>query len=324
MSFVHLHVHSQYSLLEATCRSKALAKKAAELGMPALALTDNGNMFGAIEFYFACKDVGIKPIVGLEVFIAPKSRLVKGEDKDAASQPARRLVLLAQNYTGYQSLCRLSTIGYQEGFYYRPRVDYETLEKHSTDILALSGGLMGEVPWTFLNKGPEAAMDRIRHFQKIYGDRFYLEICRTAVKGWEQIVPFMQQASRETGVKLVATNDVHYLTRDEQMAQEVLLCIGTNKSLQDENRFRLGSDQFYFKGPQQMRDLFHDIPEACEQTLEIAERCDLKFNVTDSKDAPSYHLPSYPTTEGRSRTDDIALLSKPGLERRVNEADQRG
>ncbi|MGZ3723256.1 MAG: PHP domain-containing protein, partial [Bdellovibrionales bacterium] len=251
MSFVHLHVHSQYSLLEATCRSKALAKKAAELGMPALALTDLGNMFGAIEFYFACKDAGVKPIVGLEVFIAPKSRLVKGEDKEAASQPTRRLVLLAQDYVGYQTLCHLSTTGYQEGFYYRPRVDYETLEKFNQNIIALSGGIAGEVPWTFLNKGPEAAMEKIRHFQKIYGDRFYLEVNRTAVKGWEKLVPFLQQASADTGVPLVAANDIHYLTRDEQMAQEVLLCIGGNKSLQDENRYRLGSDQFYFKSEDQ-------------------------------------------------------------------------
>ncbi len=324
MSFVHLHVHSQYSLLEATCRSKALAKKAAELGMPALALTDYGNMFGAIEFYFACKDASVKPIVGLEVFIAPKSRLVKGEDKEAASQPSRRLVLLAQNYAGYQTLCKLSTIGYQEGFYYRPRVDYETLAAHSNDIIAMSGGLMGEVPWTFLNKGPEAAMERIRHFQNLYGDRFYLEVCRTAVKGWEQVVPFLQQASRDTGVKLVAANDIHYITRDEQMAQEVLLCIGGNKTLQDENRFRLGSDQFYFKGAEQMRDLFRDIPEACDNTLEIAERCDLKFNLKDAKGAPIYHLPSYPTTQGRTVADEMALLSKAGLERRFEEAERRG
>src|SRR3954465_15205204 len=146
MSFVHLHVHSQYSLLEATCRAKSLAKKAADFGMPAVALTDNGNMFGAIEFFFACKDVNVKPIVGLEVFIAPKSRLVKGEDKEAAQMPTRRLVLLAQDYTGYQSLCHLSTVGYQERFYYRPRVDYETLEKYNQNIIALSGGISGEVP----------------------------------------------------------------------------------------------------------------------------------------------------------------------------------
>ncbi len=292
--------------------------------MPALALTDSGNMFGAIEFYFACKDAGVKPIVGLEVFIAPKSRLVKGEDRDAATQPLRRLVLLAQNYSGYQTLCKLSTIGYQEGFYYRPRIDYEMLEKYNQNILALSGGLSGEVPWTFINQGPDAAMERIRHFQKIYGDRFYLELNRTAVKGWEQIVPFLQQASRDTGVPLVAANDIHYLTRDEQLAQEVLICIGTNKTLQDERRYRLGSDQFYFKSPDQMREIFRDIPEACERTLEIAERCDLKFLLKDAKGAPIYHLPSYPTPEGMTLDQEIARLARLGLERRYEEAEKRG
>lgn len=324
MSFVHLHVHSQYSLLEATCRTKALAKKAAEYGMPAVALTDYGNMFGAIEFYFACKDNNVKPLIGLEVFIAPKSRLVKGEDRETAQLPSRRLVLLAQSYAGYQTLCRLSSVGYQEGFYYRPRVDYEVLEKHNGDIIALSGGLMGEVPWTFLNKGPDAALEKIRHFQKIYGDRFYLELNRTAVKGWEQLVPFLKQASRDTGVKIVAANDVHYLTRDEQLAQEVLLCIGTNKTLQDESRFKLGSDQFYFKNAQQMRDVFRDIPEACDNTLEVAERCNIKFNLKDAKGAPIYHLPSYPTPEGTTLSDEIARIARAGLERRFEEAAKRG
>lgn len=324
MSFVHLHVHSQYSLLEAACRAKALAKKASDYGMPAVALTDNGNMFGAIEFYFACRDVGVKPILGLEVFIAPKSRLVKGEDKEAAQQPSRRLVLLAQNYEGYQALCRLSSIGYQEGFYYRPRVDYEVLEKYSQNLIALSGGLMGEIPWTFLNRGPEAALEKIELFKKIYGDRFYLELNRTGVKSWDEINPFLLEASEKTGVPVVASNDVHYMSRDGQLAQEVLICIGTNKTLQDEHRFRLGSDQFYFKSPDQMKDLFHDHPAACARTLEIADRCDIKFRLKDEKGAPIYHLPSYPTAAGLSLSDEIARLAREGLERRFAEAERRG
>ncbi len=324
MSFNHLHVHSQYSLLEATSRAKAIAKKAAEYGMPAVALTDYGNMFGAIEFFFACKEYNVKPIVGLEVFIAPKSRLVKGEDKEAASQPSRRLVLLAQDYTGYQTLCRLSTTGYQEGFYYRPRVDYETLAKYNQNIIALSGGMMGEIPWTFLNKGPEAALEKIENFKSIYGDRFYLEMNRTGVKAWDQINPFLQEASEKTGVKLVATNDVHYMYKEDQLAQEVLICIGTNKTLQDEHRFRLGSDQFYFKKPEEMQSLFSDVPEALAQTLEIAERCNLKFHLKDDKGAPIYLLPSYPLSEGTSIDDEIARLSKIGLQRRFDEADRRG
>ncbi len=319
MSFVHLHVHSQYSLLEATCRLKSIAKKAAELQMPAVALTDTGNMFGAIEFFFACKDNGVKPIVGLEVFIAPKSRLVKGEDRDAASQPARRLVLLAQNYAGYQQLCKLSSIGYQEGFYYRPRVDYEVLEKYSDNLIALSAGLMGEVPWTFQNKGADAAIEKIQNFQRIYGDRFYLELNRTGVPAWTPVNQFLCEAGEKLGVPVVAANDVHYISRDDQIAQEVLICIGTNKTLQDENRFRLGSDQFYFKSAPEMRNLFKDLPLACDRTLEIAERCDLKFNLKDAKGAPIY-----PTDPGVTLKDEIARLAKAGLERRFEEAEHRG
>lgn len=324
MSFNHLHVHSQYSLLEATCRVKSLAKKAADLKMPAVALTDNGNMFGAIEFYFACKDVGVKPLVGLDVFIAPKSRLVKGEDKEALLMPSRKLVLLAQNYAGYQTLCQLSSIGYQEGFYYRPRVDYEVLHKHSENVLALSGGIGGEVAWTFLNRGPDACLEKIKTFQSIYGDRFYLEINRTGVKGWEQINPFLLQAGRDLGIKVVAANDVHYLAPGDQLPQEVLICIGSNKTLQDEGRYRLGSDQFYFKSPDEMRDLFKDIPEACDETLSIADRCDLKFNLKDAQGAPIYHLPSFPTTNNASTKDEMRRLAEAGLARRFDEAERRG
>jgi DNA polymerase-3 subunit alpha len=323
-SFVHLHVHSQYSLLEASCRPKALAKKAAAFGMPAVAMTDYGNMFGAIEFYFACRDAGVKPLIGLEVFLAPKGRLVKGEDKEAANQPSRRLVLLAQNQQGYRALCRLSSIGYQEGFYYRPRVDYEVLAQFRENLIALSGGPMGEVPWTFVNKGADAALEKIRTFQELYGDRFYLELNRTGVKAWDEINAFLLEAGQKTGVKVVASNDVHYLTREDQLAQEVLICIGTNKTLQDESRFRLGSDQFYFKGADEMRDLFSDLPEACDRTLEIAERCDVKFHLKDEKGSPIYHLPSYPTTEGQSLQDEIAVLAQAGLKRRFEEAEKRG
>ncbi|HMN69924.1 MAG TPA: DNA polymerase III subunit alpha, partial [Bdellovibrionales bacterium] len=311
-------------MLEATCRGKSLAKKAAEFGMPAVALTDAGNMFGAIEFYFACKDAGVKPLVGLEVYIAPKSRLVKGEDKEAASLPNRRLVLLAQNYQGYQTLCKLSTIGYQEGFYYRPRVDYEILARHSDHLIALSGGQIGEIPWTFLNKGPDQAFEKIQEFQKIYGDRFYPELNRTGVKSWDKVNPFLLESAERLGIKTVAANDVHYMTRDDQIAQEILICIGTNKTLQDENRFRLGSDQFYFKSPEEMRGLFQDLQGSCDHTLEIAERCDLKFNLKDAKGAPIYHLPSYPTSNGVTLEQEISRLSHEGLTRRFEEAAKRG
>jgi DNA polymerase-3 subunit alpha len=320
MSFVHLHTHSEYSLLEASCRVKGIAKKAAEYGMPAAALTDNGNMFAAIEFYFAALDKGVKPIIGLDAYMAPASRLLKSQDRNEIQKPNTRLVLLAQNLDGYRNLCQLSSIGYQEGFYYKPRIDYEVLEKHSSHLIALSGGLRGEIAQSFLNEGPDAALEKIRRLQKIFSDRFYLEMNRTGLPEWKDLNNFLLEASRITGAPYVAANDVHYLEQDDQMAQEVLICIGTNKSLQDESRFKLGSNQFYFKKPEQMRELFRDLPEACDRTLEIAERCDVKFKMKDSSGKAIYHLPSFPTEGGASLTDEIRRLSLEGLERRFSEA----
>lgn len=324
MSFVHLHTHSEYSLLEASSRSKALVKKAAEDGMPGLALTDNGNMFGAIEFYFAAKDKNINPIIGLDVYMAPGSRLVKAQDRNEIFKPNTRLVLLAQNLDGYQNLCQISSIGYQEGFYYKPRVDYETLEKYNQHLILLSGGLRGEIPQSFLTEGPEKALEKIRHLQKIFGDRFYLEMNRTGLAEWTEINKFLLEASRVTGVPVVAANDVHYLGPDDQTSQEVLICIGTNKTLQDESRFKLGSSQFYLKSAAQMKELFKDIPEAIDRTLEINERCKVQFKMKDANGKAIYHLPSFPTEAGRTVTEEIKVLSEKGLERRYEELAARG
>lgn len=324
MSFVHLHVHSQYSLLEATCRVKALAKTAAEQGCPAVALTDNGNMFGAVEFYFACKDANIKPILGMDVYLAPKSRFVKGEDREAAQMPNRRLVLLAMNYEGYQNLCKISSIGYQEGFYYKPRIDFEVLKRYSQHLICLTGNARGEVASALERFGKDGALEKIRELEGIFPDRLYLELNRTGTPEWETINPFLLEASKETGIPLVATNNVHYLTRDDQIAQEVLICIGSNKTLQDESRFRLGSDQFYFKSPEQMRALFKDVPEACDNTLVIAERCDVKFRLKDDDGKAIYHLPIFPTPEGVDVREFIREKALKGLEERYREAAARG
>jgi DNA polymerase-3 subunit alpha len=324
MSFVHLHLHTQYSLLEATCRAKTLVKKAVELGMPAVGITDNGNMFGAVEFYFTCKDANIKPIIGMDVYIAPKSRLVKGEDREAMQMPNRRLVLLAQNYEGYLNLCKISSIGYQEGFYYKPRIDYDVLRKYSANLIALTGGSTGDVPFTFTRNGEDAALAKIRELNEIFPERLYLELNRTGTPEWDQINPFLIEASKITHVPLVATNNVHYLKREDQIAQEVLICIGSNKTLQDESRYKLGSDQFYFKGPEQMRNLFKDVPEACDNTLAIAERCDVKFKLKDDAGKAIYHLPVFPTPEGLNLQDHMRLRSIQGLEERYIEAAARG
>lgn len=323
MSFVHLHVHSEYSLLEATCKTKALAKKAKEFAMPAVALTDNGNMFGAIEFYFACKEMDVKPIIGMEVYLAPKGRLVKGENKDSQHTPNRRLVLLAQNMQGYHNLCRISTIGYQEGFYYKPRIDFEILEKFNSNLIALSGDLLGEVPWVYTYKGADEALQRVAELKRLFGDRFYLEMCRTT-PAWNEVNQFLVEASKTHSVPLVASNNVHYVAQDDQKAQEVLICIGTNKTLHDDSRFRLGSDQFYFKSSESMRALFKEHPEACDRTLEIAERCNLSFKLKDSSGKPIYHLPTFPTDHGRSLAEEIREKAHEGLMKRFAEAEHRG
>ncbi|HEX7676283.1 MAG TPA: DNA polymerase III subunit alpha [Bdellovibrio sp.] len=324
MSFVHLHTHSEYSLLEAACRVKAIAKKAAAMNMPAAALTDNGNMFGAVEFYFACKDNNVKPLLGLDAYIAPGSRLEKKQDRDQVAAGPRRLVLLAQNTLGYQNLCKLSTIGYQEGFYWKPRIDYEVIKEYNSNLICLTGGLRGEVADAFLREGPDAALAKIRQLKEIFDDRLYLEMCRTGVSEWDQINPFLLEASKIVGVPVVATNDVHYMTQDDQIAQEVLICIGTNKTLSDESRFRLGTDEFYFKKPEQMQELFADVPEAISNTLQIAERCDVKFKLKDENGKPIYHLPTFGTPEGVTVRDFIAQRAKEGLLVRFEEAEARG
>ena len=324
MSFVHLHVHTQYSLLEATCRVKGLVKKAQEYGMPACAITDNGNMFGAVEFYFACKDANIKPIIGMDVYLAPKSRFSKGEDRETAQLPNKRLVLLAKNYDGYQNLCKLSSIGFQEGFYYKPRIDFDVLKEYSKDLICLSGNSRGEIAQALERGGKDAAIAKIRELQEIFPDNFYLELNRTGTPEWDQINPFLIEASKITGAPLVAANNVHYLSQDDQVAQEVLICIGSNKTLQDESRFKLGSDQFYFKSAEQMQKLFKDVPEAIENTLKIAELCDVKFKLKDENGKAIYHLPTFKTEQGTDPKDEIRTRAFQGLEERYAEAAARG
>jgi DNA polymerase-3 subunit alpha len=322
LSFVHLHTHSEYSLLEAACRIKAIAKKARDYNMPAAALTDNGNMFGAIEFYFACKDKDVKPIIGLDAYIANGSRLDKKQDpnqrfSEIALGP-RRLVLLAENFQGYQNLCKLSSIGYQEGFYWKPRIDHEVLKQNSSNLICLTGGYRGEVVDIFLKEGPEAALKKIKELKEIFDDRLYLEMCKTKPE-WDSINKFLLEASKIVQVPVVATNDVHYISADEQIAQEVLICIGSNKTLSDDSRFQLGSSEFYFKNADKMQFLFKDTPEAISNTLEIASRCDVKFKLKDDKGKAIYHLPSFPTEEGRTVFEEIQYRSKMGLERRFTE-----
>lgn len=319
-SFVHLHVHSQYSLLESTVRVKKLCDRAQKLEMPAVALTDSGNLFGAAEFFFTAKDYNVKPIIGLDAYIAPKTRFVKGEDREAMQMPNRRIVLLAENQEGYQNLCKLSTIGYQEGFYYKPRLDWDAIKEYNKGLIALTGGSMGEVGHAFTRFGADAALAKIREMKEIFGDRMYLEVNRTGTPEWTDLVPFLIEASKITGVPLVAANNVHYLDQADQIGQEVLICIGSNKTLHDESRYRLGSDQFYFKTPGEMRSLFKDLPEACDRTLEVADRCNVKFKVKDDQGKAIYHLPYFTAEDGTLPQDLIRKMAMQGLQERFEEA----
>jgi DNA polymerase-3 subunit alpha len=324
MSFVHLHVHSQYSLLESTIRIKKLCERAHKLEMPAVALTDSGNLFGAAEFYFTAKDFNVKPLIGLDAYIAPKGRTVKGEDRDAAQMPNRRIVLLAQNHKGYQNLCKLSSIGYQEGFYYKPRLDWDVIKEYSEHLIALTGGSMGEAAYAFTRFGADAALQKIRDMKEVFGDRLYLELNRTGTPEWNEVVPFLVEASKITGVPLVAANNVHYLDQADQIGQEVLICIGSNKTLHDETRYRLGSDQFYFKTAGEMRSLFKELPDACSRTLEVAERCDVKFKIKDEAGKAIYHLPYFTSDDGQAPSDLILKMTQEGLKERFLEAEKIG
>lgn len=292
--------------------------------MPAAAITDNGNMFGAVEFYLTAKKEGIKPLLGIDAYLAPVDRHTKNEKRDVNYQPNTRLVLLAQNYQGYQNLCKLSTIGYQEGFYYKPRIDWKALEDHGSDLIVLTGGLSGDVISHFRRYGEEAAVERLRKLKDIFDGRLYLEVNRTGVEDWKTIEPFLFKLSKQENVPLIASNDVYYLEKQDQLAQEVLICIGSNKTLHDESRWKLGSEEYYFKSSDQMYDLFKDCPELCERTVEVAERCDVKFRLEDENGKTIYHLPSFPTQDNVSIEEEIRRLTKEGLEERFQEAVEKG
>ena len=230
------------------------------------------------------------------------------------------MVLLAKNYKGYQNLCQLSSIGYQEGFYYKPRIDWDCLSELSEDVICLTGGISGDVASHFRRNGADAATERLRQLKDIFGDRLYLELNRTGIDEWKEVEPFLFDLSKKENVPMVAANDVYYLNKEDQLAQEVLICIGSNKTLHDESRWRLGSEEYYFKSTDQMYDLFKDCPELCERTVEVAERCDVKFRLEDESGKTIYHLPSFPTKDNLSILDELKRLTHEGLEERFEEA----
>ncbi len=304
--FVHLHVHTQYSLLDGACLLPKLIKIAADYRMPALAMTDHGNMFGAIEFYQTCIDGGVKPIIGCEVYIAPGSRF----DKSAtiAEEKSHHFTLLAKDETGYKNLMRLVSIGFLEGFYYKPRIDKEVLAQYSKGLIGLSGCLKGQLERCLLAGDVENAIKAGCEFKDILGEgNFYIELMDNSLPDQIKINKNVVEAAKKLSVGVVATNDVHYIKKQDAYAHEALLCIQTQAMLDDPKRMRLGTDEFYFKSPDEMKALFKDLPEAITNTVEIANKCNVELDFT------KIYLPHYKTPDGVARDKYLESLVMEGL-----------
>lgn len=310
-NFVHLHTHSQYSLLDGACHLDAAIELARQFKMPALAITDHGNLFGAAEFYKKATKAGIKPIIGIEAYMAAGSRFDK---KPSGTYPdgGFHLVILARNNTGYKNLIKLSSSGFLEGFYHRPRIDKEILRQHSEGLIALSACMKGEVNWNLLQGEPERAATAAREMNEIFGEgHFFLEIQNHGLDREQLLIPMIYTIHRETGIPLVATNDCHYLRREDWEAHDALLCIQTGKFVSDRDRMRYDTDQIYFKSPDEMTQLFGEFPEAMENTIRIAEECNVEIEMG------KLHLPHFPIPDQFADADSYLLhLCEEGLVKR--------
>ncbi|MFO7820064.1 MAG: DNA polymerase III subunit alpha [Halanaerobacter sp.] len=284
--FVHLHNHSEYSLLDGTARIENLVHKAKEEDMPAVALTDHGVLFGAIKFYQEAKKQGLKPIIGCELYVAKDH-----QQKDVRNKENYHLALLAENKQGYRNLLKLVSIAYLDGFYYKPRVDKELLAEYSQGLIALSSCLAGKIESLIQNRQFELAKEEVEDYRSIFGaDNFFLELQDHGLKEEKEVNNELIRLSRECDVPLVATNDVHYLEQDDAQAHDVLLCIQTGKKVSDEDRMEFPNDQFYFKSQEEMKELFSNYPAAIENTAKIAQRCHLDFNFAQTL-LPDYEVP---------------------------------
>lgn len=310
-NFVHLHIHSEYSLLDGANRIKDLPVRAKELGMDAMAITDHGSMFGAIDFYKACKANGIKPIIGCEVYVAPRTRHDKDPNLDSRYS---HLILLAKNNEGYKNLAKLVSIGYTEGFYYKPRIDHEVLEQYHEGLVCCSACLAGEVNQAILANDMEKAKEVALWFKNIFGEDYYLEIQNNGIK--EQVLANQKliQLSRELDIPLVATNDAHYLKREDAYNHEVLLCIQTGKRMSDEDRMKFDTDELYVKSPEEMSEFFSNVPDAIENTVKIAEKCNVEFEFGHTI-LPNYDVPE----EFATHYDYLEKLTKEGIKERYGE-----
>lgn len=313
MNFTHLHVHTEYSLLDGSSKIKELPARAKELGMDSLAITDHGVMYGVIDFYRACKAAEIKPIIGCEVYVAPGSRF----DKEAIGQGDDRyyhLVLLAEDNTGYSNLMKIVSRGFTEGFYYKPRVDYEVLEKYHEGIIALSACLAGEVARDITRDNYEEAKKAALHYQDIFGkDNFFLELQDHGIPAQRLVNQELMRMSRETGIELVCTNDIHYTYAEDAEAHDLLLCLQTGKKVTDTDRMRYEGGQYYCKSPEEMAELFPYAPQALENTYRIAQRCNVEIEFGKTK------LPKYEVPEGFDSWTYLLHLCNEGLVKRYGD-----
>ena len=317
MAFTHLHVHSEYSLLDGMSKINKAPEYVKSLGMDSLAITDHGVMFGIIDFYKSCKKSGIKPIIGCEVYVAPRTRFDKDPDRD---RNMNHLILLAENMIGYKNLTKLVSAAFTEGFYFKPRVDKELLREHSEGIICLSACLAGAIPRKILNGDYSGAKAEALELRDIFGkDNFYLEIQNHFLDDDKPATLGLVKLAEEIGAPLVATNDAHYIKRSDAKAHDVLLAIQTGSTVDDENRMRFANDEFYLKSESEMMELFPEHPEAIENSHKIAERCNVEFEFGE------YHLPEFIPPEGMTNKDYLRNLCYEGLERRYgSEALQDG
>ncbi len=313
--FVHLHLHTKFSLLDGAIRMESLLEHAQEYRMPALAITDHGNMFGAMEFYQQAMSAGIKPIIGCEAYIAPGSRLDKTTDH-RSGDTSYHLILLARNSDGYHNLMKLVSAGFMEGFYYKPRIDHQLLAENSEGLIALSSCLKGEIPRKLLQGDEEGAYQAAARYKEILGPEcFYLELQDQGLPEQKKLIPLLREMGRKLEIPLTATNDCHYLDRTHAKAHEVLLCVQTGTTMNDPGRMRLPTDQFYFKPPEEMERLFAEIPEAVRSTVEIAERCNLELEFG------RLNLPQYEPPAGYDLDGYLKDLAQKGLEERLADID---
>ena len=307
--FTHLHVHTEYSLLDGACRIKPLVARAKELGYDALAITDHGAMYGVVEFYKECKAQGIKPIIGCEVYVAPRSM----DNKEGrADKEYAHLLLLVQNETGYQNLIKLVSQGFTRGFYYKPRIDYDLLSRHSDGLICTSACIGGDIPQLLLANDWDAAEALASRLKAMFPGRFYIELQDHGLAPQQAVNPLLIKLARKLELPLVCTNDTHYINREDAEAHDVLLCIQTGKTLADADRMRFENDRFYLKSPQEMSELFSYVPDAISNTAEIARQCNYDFVFGQLK------LPYYQLPEGLTAPQYMRRIATEGLERKYS------